>query len=54
FGAFIGRGKRVYLVAGAIAWGGEKAEAKLRHYIEPIGWIAMGLLVAGIAYIVLK
>jgi len=50
FGAFIGRGKRVYLVAGAIAWGGEKAEAKLRQYIEPIGWVALLLFILLITY----
>ena len=50
FGALIGRGKRVYLVAIAIYFGGEKAEAKLRQYIEPIGWTAMLLFVAVIAY----
>jgi membrane protein YqaA with SNARE-associated domain len=44
-GAIIGRGKRVYLVAGAIMWGGEKAEATLHKYIEPIGWAAVVLLV---------
>lgn len=42
---FIGRGKRVYLVALAIRLGGERAEATLRRYIEPIGWVAMILLV---------
>ena len=52
FGALIGRGKRVYLVAGAIALGGEKAQAKLHKYIEPVGWVALGLFVALIMYIV--
>ncbi|HWR96590.1 MAG TPA: YqaA family protein [Arenimonas sp.] len=54
FGALIGRGKRVYLVAGAIAMGGEKAEAKLRQYIEPIGWTALVLFAGLIAYLLLK
>jgi uncharacterized membrane protein YdjX (TVP38/TMEM64 family) len=51
FGALIGRGKRVFLVALAIRLGGEKAEAKLRKYIEPIGWIALALLVAAIGFL---
>jgi membrane protein YqaA with SNARE-associated domain len=51
FGALIGRGKRVFLVALAIRLGGEKAEAKLRKYIEPIGWIALALLVAVIGWL---
>ena len=54
FGALIGRGKRVYLVAAAISMGGEKAEAKLRQYIEPIGWTALVLFIGVIAYLLLK
>lgn len=42
----VGRGKRVYLVAGAIRLGGARAEAALHRWIEPVGWIAMVLLVA--------
>jgi membrane protein YqaA with SNARE-associated domain len=52
-GGAIGRGKRVFLVAGAIRLGGEKAEATLRKYIEPIGWVALVLLVAMIAWLFL-
>jgi membrane protein YqaA with SNARE-associated domain len=51
FGALIGRGKRVFLVALAIRLGGEKAEAKLRKYIEPIGWIALALLASAIGWL---
>jgi membrane protein YqaA with SNARE-associated domain len=51
FGALIGRGKRVFLVALAIRLGGEKAEAKLRKYIEPIGWIALALLAVAIGWL---
>ncbi len=54
FGALIGRGKRVYLVAAAIHFGGEKAEAKLRQYIEPIGWSALLLFAGLIGYWLLK
>ncbi|MEO8001551.1 MAG: YqaA family protein [Arenimonas sp.] len=54
FGALIGRGKRVFLVAGAIRLGGEKAEAALRKYIEPIGWIALLLLVGFVVWILMK
>ena len=50
FGGAIGRGKRVFLVAGAIRLGGEKAEAALRKYIEPIGWFALALLVAVVVW----
>lgn len=50
----IGRGKRVYLVALAIRLGGERAEAALRRYIEPIGWGALVLLAAAAAYLLVK
>lgn len=42
----VGRGKRVYLVALAIRLGGERAQAALHRWIEPIGWIAVALLAA--------
>lgn len=51
-GALIGRGKRVYLVAGAIRLGGARAEAALRRHIEPLGWTATVLLAAGIVWLV--
>ena len=43
-GALIGRGKRVFLVAGAIRLGGERAEAALHRHIEPVGWGALAVL----------
>ncbi len=48
----VGRGKRVYLVALAIRLGGVRAEAALRRFIEPIGWMAMALLGAAVAWLV--
>lgn len=45
-GASIGRGKRVFLVAGAIKLGGEKGEAMLHRWIEPVGWASLLLLAA--------
>jgi membrane protein YqaA with SNARE-associated domain len=51
FGALIGRGKRVFLVAGAIRLGGERAEAALHKHIEPIGWGALALLAALIGWL---
>ena len=53
-GGAIGRGKRVFLVAGAIRLGGEKAEATLRRHIEPVGWGACVLLVGAIGWMVLR
>lgn len=46
----VGRGKRVYLLAGLIRLGGRRAEAALHRWIEWIGWLAVGLLVAVIVY----
>jgi membrane protein YqaA with SNARE-associated domain len=46
FGALIGRGKRVYILAGAIMLAGERAERWIHRYIEPIGWVALALLAA--------
>ena len=47
----VGRGKRVYLLAAVIRVGGERAEATLRRYIEPIGWVAMVALVAIVGWL---
>jgi membrane protein YqaA with SNARE-associated domain len=46
----VGRGKRVFLLAGAIRLGGPRAEAALHRWIEPLGWVAVGLLVAVFIY----
>jgi hypothetical protein len=51
---FVGRGKRLYLVAGAIKLGGARAEAALHRWIEPVGWIASGVLLLLIGWIVWK
>lgn len=45
-GIAVGRGKRVFLVAGAIRLGGERAERLLHKYIEIIGWVLLAVLVA--------
>ena len=50
----IGRGKRVYLLALAIRLGGERAEKALHRWIEPIGWVAMVLLMAVIAWLAMR
>jgi membrane protein YqaA with SNARE-associated domain len=53
-GAMIGRGKRVFLVAFLIRVFGARAEQILRKYSEPIGWGALALLVAAIAWLVFR
>ncbi len=49
-GMVIGRGKRVFLVAGLIRLGGPKAEAMLHRWIEPIGWAILVLIVGLVLY----
>jgi membrane protein YqaA with SNARE-associated domain len=51
---FVGRGKRVFLLALIIRMGGERAEATLRRYIEPVGWVATVLVVGLIGWLVLR
>ncbi|HEX7324602.1 MAG TPA: DedA family protein, partial [Rhodanobacteraceae bacterium] len=45
-GIAVGRGKRVFLVAGVIRLGGERAERALRKHIETAGWVIVALVVA--------
>jgi len=44
-GIAIGRGKRVFLVAGVIRLGGERAEKALHKHIETAGWVLVAILV---------
>ena len=46
----VGRGKRVFLVAGAIRLGGERAEKTLHRWIEPIGWLTVALIAVVVIY----
>ena len=45
--SFVGRGGRFFLVAGLLAWGGERFEVKLRQYMDIIGWAMVVLIVLG-------
>ena len=53
FGAMIGRGKRVFLVAFLIRTFGKRAEQILHKYSEPIGWGALALLAGLVAWLFL-
>ncbi len=53
-GIAIGRGKRVFLVAGVIRLGGERAERALHKHIETAGWVLVALVVVLIAWSVLR
>jgi membrane protein YqaA with SNARE-associated domain len=48
----VGRGARFFLVAGLLAWGGSAMEARMRRYIDRVGWALVTLGVA--AYIAIK
>ncbi len=50
--SFVGRGGRFFLVAGLLVLGGERFEAKLRQYMDIIGWTVVVLL--GIVIVVYK
>lgn len=50
--SFLGRGARFYLVAGFMAWGGEKMDRLFRVYVDRAGWAVVGLAV--IAFIVIR
>jgi membrane protein YqaA with SNARE-associated domain len=53
-GSFIGRGIRFFLVAGLIAWGGERLERGLRRYIEVLGWAVAILVLLAVAWLELR
>ena len=39
--SFIGRGARFYLVAMLAAWGGEAMQARLRRWVDVLGWLTI-------------
>lgn len=51
-GSVVGRGGRFFLVAGLIRLGGEKLAAKIRQYIDFLGWLMIVLAV--IVFVVFK
>ncbi len=48
----IGRGKRVFLLAAVIRFGGARAATAMRRWIEPVGWVATALVVGLVAWLV--
>jgi len=46
--SFIGRGARFFVVAGLMKWGGATMEAKLKQYVDRIGWATIGLIVVAL------
>ncbi len=53
--SIVGRGGRFYLVAGLLKWGGPRMEAKLRQYVDRLGWaIVVAVAVGGLAWFFLR
>jgi membrane protein YqaA with SNARE-associated domain len=50
-GSALGRGGRFFLVAGLMAWGGERMETRLRAWVEWLGWLLVMLVLAGYVYL---
>jgi len=50
----LGRGARFFLVAGLLVWGGVEFEVSLRKYVERIGWITVGVVVAVIGWLMVR
>lgn len=51
-GSMIGRGLRFFLVSGILYFTGAKLEAKLRRYIDLMGWCLVGALI--LVYVITK
>lgn len=45
--SFVGRGLRFFLVAGLMAWGGERMEMLLHRYVDRLGWASVAVVAAG-------
>lgn len=53
-GSLVGRGLRFFMVAGLMAWGGERLEGQVRRYIEIIGWLGLLLAAMVVAYLMMR
>jgi len=47
----IGRGLRFFLVAGLMKWGGPTMEAKLKQYVDYIGWLSVVIVALFILFV---
>jgi membrane protein YqaA with SNARE-associated domain len=50
-GSALGRGGRFFLVAGLMAWGGERMESTLRVWVEWLGWLVVLIVLAAYFYL---
>ncbi len=51
-GSFLARGARFFLVAGLMRWGGAPFEAKLKQWMDRLGWGMIAII--GLGFIVMK
>ncbi len=49
-GSVLGGGGRFFMVAGLMAWGGERMESTLRAWVEWLGWLVVLLVLAAYFY----
>ena len=47
----IGRGARFFMVAGLMAWGGERMEQALHRYVDILGWVVVVVFVLVIFFL---
>ncbi len=50
----VGRGARFFLVASLIVWGGDRLEDTLQKHVERIGWAVVIIIVAVIAWFMVR
>lgn len=46
--SLVGRGARFFLVAGLMAWGGERMEERLHRHVDRLGWATVALVVLAV------
>jgi len=51
-GSVLGRGMRFFLVSGLLYFTGAKLEARLRRYIDVMGWLIIAII--GVTYVLIK
>lgn len=53
-GSLFGRGARYFLVAGLVAYGGERLERLIRRYVEWLGWIVAVAVLAALVWLEMR
>ncbi|NOZ52877.1 MAG: DedA family protein [Gammaproteobacteria bacterium] len=49
--SLIGRGARFFIVAGLMAWGGEKMDAVFRQYVDRVGWAFVAVAILALVWL---